>query len=84
MKPWRSIQKGFGPVCEKKYLNDVYKNQQLTMDTILQKKGENMDNNDIKAKITIIDDEKKEEITLPINLIVNCYSMLIEDAIKSS
>ena len=25
-----------------------------------------MDNNDIKAKRTIIDDEKKEEITLPI------------------
>lgn len=26
--------------CEKKYINDVYKNQQLTMDVILQKKGE--------------------------------------------
>ena len=34
------MQKGFGPVCEKKYIKDVYKNQQLTMDVILQKKGE--------------------------------------------
>lgn len=41
LKTWRSIQKGFGPVCEKKYLNDVYKNQQLSMDTLLQKRGEN-------------------------------------------
>lgn len=40
LKTWRRIQKGFGPVCEKKYINDVYKNQQLTMDVILQKKGE--------------------------------------------
>lgn len=42
-----------------------------------------MDNNDIKAKITIIDDEKKEEITLPINLSLTVTQMLIEDAMKS-
>lgn len=40
-KSLRSIQKGFGPVCEKKYLNDVYKNQQLTMDTILKERRGN-------------------------------------------
>lgn len=39
LKTWRSIQKGFGPVCEKKYLENVYKNQQLSMDTLLQKRG---------------------------------------------
>lgn len=40
LKTWRSMQKGFGPVCEKKYMNDVYNNQQITMDVILPKKGE--------------------------------------------
>ena len=40
LKTWKSIQKGFGPVCEKKYLNDVYNNQQINIETILQKKGE--------------------------------------------
>ena len=44
LKTWRSMQKGFGPVCEKKYIKDVYKNQQLTMDVILQKKGEVKEN----------------------------------------
>lgn len=34
LKTWRSIQKGFGPVCEKRYLNDLYTNQQLTIETI--------------------------------------------------
>lgn len=32
LKTWKSIQKGFGPVCEKKYLNDVYKNQQISIE----------------------------------------------------
>lgn len=32
--------KAITQLCEKKYLNDVYKNQQLTMDTILQERGE--------------------------------------------
>lgn len=40
LKTWKSIQKGFGPVCEKKYLEDVYKNQQISMDILVQKKGE--------------------------------------------
>ncbi len=43
LRTWRSIQKGFGPVCEHRYLNDVYKNQQITFD-ILQKKGEVKEN----------------------------------------
>lgn len=42
-----------------------------------------MDNNDVKARITIIDNEKKEEITIPINLSLTVTQMLIEDAIKS-
>ena len=40
LKTWKSIQKGFGPICEKSYLTDVYKNQQISMESILQKKGE--------------------------------------------
>lgn len=40
LKTWRSIQKGFGPICEKKYLDDVYNNQQINIETIIQKKGE--------------------------------------------
>ena len=35
LKTWRSIQKGFGPVCEKKYLEDVYKNQQISVENVL-------------------------------------------------
>lgn len=40
LKTWKSIQKRFGPVCERKYLNDVYKNQQMSFENIVQKKGE--------------------------------------------
>lgn len=40
LKTWKSIQKGFGPICERKYLNDVYKNQQMSFENIVQKKGE--------------------------------------------
>lgn len=40
LKTWKSIQRGFGPICEKKYLEDIYKNQQLSMDNLVQKKGE--------------------------------------------
>lgn len=40
LKTWKSIQKGFGPVCEQKYLDDVYNNQQIKMESIIQKKGE--------------------------------------------
>jgi hypothetical protein len=39
LKTWKSIQRGFGPICEKKYLEDVYKNQQISMDTIINTKG---------------------------------------------
>lgn len=35
LKTWRSIQKGFGPICEKKYLEDVYKNQQISVENVL-------------------------------------------------
>lgn len=38
LKTWKSIQRGFGPVCEKRYLNDVYNNQQITIDNVLLKK----------------------------------------------
>ena len=41
LKTWKSIQKGFGPICEKRYLNDVYKNQQMTVDTILKERRGN-------------------------------------------
>ncbi len=37
LRTWKSIQRGFGPVCEKRYLNDIYKNQQMTIDNVLQK-----------------------------------------------
>lgn len=40
LKTWKSMQKGFGPICEQKYINDVYKNQQISIENILQKKGE--------------------------------------------
>lgn len=44
LKTWRSIQKGFGPVCEHRYLTDVYTNQQITLESILQKRGEIKEN----------------------------------------
>lgn len=34
LKTWKSIQKGYGPVCEKIYLNNIYNNQQLTIDKL--------------------------------------------------
>lgn len=34
LKTWKSIQKGFGPVCEKRYIEDVFKNQQISIDTM--------------------------------------------------
>lgn len=34
LKTWKSIQKGFGPICEKRYIEDVYKNQQISIDTM--------------------------------------------------
>ena len=38
LKTWKSIQRGFGPVCERKYLDDVYKNQQVNIETLLEKR----------------------------------------------
>lgn len=38
LRTWKSIQRGFGPICEKRYLNDIYKNQQMTIDNVLLKK----------------------------------------------
>lgn len=40
LKTWRSIQKGFGPICEKKYLDDVYNNQQMSLDKLLHERKE--------------------------------------------
>lgn len=37
LKTWKSIQKGFGPICEKQYLNNIYNNQQLTIDKIYKR-----------------------------------------------
>lgn len=37
LRTWRSIQKGFGPICEKEYLNNIYNNQQMSMNSILLK-----------------------------------------------
>ena len=40
LRTWKSIQKGFGPVCEKKYWDNFYKKNQIRIEEILQKKGE--------------------------------------------
>ena len=37
-----------------------------------------MDSNDIRTKITIIDNENKQEVTIPLT------QMLVEDAMKSN
>ncbi len=39
LKTWKSIQKGFGPICEKEYLKNIYNNQQLTIDKIKRERG---------------------------------------------
>lgn len=44
LKTWKSIQKGFGPVCEHRYLTDVYNNQQMTIDAIMKNKGKENEN----------------------------------------
>lgn len=35
LKNWKSIQAGMGPTCESRYLNKFYKEQQITLDSIL-------------------------------------------------
>lgn len=42
-----------------------------------------MDSNNVKTKITIIDNETKEEVIIPLYLSLTVTQMLIEDAIKS-
>lgn len=37
LKTWKSIQKGFGPVCERKYLNKLYKEKQISIEDMIQK-----------------------------------------------
>lgn len=39
LKTWKSIQKGFGPVCEKRYIESVYKNQQITIEAVMSRKS---------------------------------------------
>lgn len=40
LKNWESIQRGIGPTCERKYLDNIYKTQQISIEELLQKKGE--------------------------------------------
>lgn len=39
LRTWKSIQRGFGEVCERKFLKDVYENQQIKIEEI-QRRGE--------------------------------------------
>lgn len=40
LRNWKSIQRGIGPTCERNYLDKVYKEKQITIEDLLQKKGE--------------------------------------------
>ena len=40
LKNWKSIQRGLGPTCELKYLDDIYKKQQISINDVLQQKKE--------------------------------------------
>ena len=37
LRTWKSIQRGFGEVCERKFLKDVYENQQIKIEEILRR-----------------------------------------------
>lgn len=37
LRTWKSIQRGFGEVCERKFLKDVYENQQIKIEGILRR-----------------------------------------------
>lgn len=37
LRTWESIQRGFGEVCERKFLKDVYENQQIKIEEILRR-----------------------------------------------
>ena len=40
LRNWKSIQRGIGPTCEGKYLDKIYKETQITIEDLIQKKGE--------------------------------------------
>lgn len=37
LRTWKSIQREFGEVCERKFLKDVYENQQIKIEEILRR-----------------------------------------------
>jgi hypothetical protein len=37
LRTWKSIQRGFGEVYERKFLKDVYENQQIKIEEILRR-----------------------------------------------
>lgn len=37
LRTWKSIQRGFGEVCERKFLKVVYENQQIKIEEILRR-----------------------------------------------
>lgn len=37
LRTWKSIQRGFEEVCERKFLKDVYENQQIKIEEILRR-----------------------------------------------
>lgn len=37
LRTWKSIQRGFGEICERKFLKDVYENQQIKIEEILRR-----------------------------------------------
>lgn len=37
LRTWKSVQRGFGEVCERKFLKDVYENQQIKIEEILRR-----------------------------------------------
>ena len=43
-----------------------------------------MDSNDVRTKITIIDNKNKQEVNIPLILSLPVTHMLIEDAMKSN
>ena len=37
LKNWKSIQRGMGSICERNYLDKIYKETQISIEDILQK-----------------------------------------------
>lgn len=44
LKTWKSIQRGMGPICELKYIQEIYKKQQVSLDSIVEKTKERRGN----------------------------------------